>query len=776
MNDSVTPDSTRPIFVVARFRTGSTLLWAMFDKLPGVSAFYEPLHERLPALVEAKPRPQDRHFGISGYFGAYESLTEPLALHRPSFGLSRLYLEAVDPFPELADYLHALVEAAPGRSVLQFNRCDFRIAWLRQQFPDATILHLHRNRHEQWRSTIAGGDQLHAGPESDPFLLTTWARDLCLDLPFLAEAHSPSLYHRFYYLWRLSLLAGSRQADYSIAYEDLLADPTGVWRSTLERCDIDADPDDSAALVIQPTPRSDRQLDPDFDGIEASCDELLARLGLLERFGNAPLGTILTKARSHEPRFDLGSAARWAIRSAHMAGLRLEALAEEKERQIHALSAAANERLQVINRLEEDLKNSVASVRELDRETSGRIAELEDRLERSTTEHGSLRAALETKVAELEQRLEAEVGEVRTRARAEVERLEEQSRAEQARLEAELDELRRRERHRERRTFLGHWIQGGIHRSGLWRLKSGAVKTRDLFSRWRRPKLGVLWQHPPIPMEIPPRYTVATPEPSSGWPTISIATPSFNQGDFLPRTIESVLDQGYPALEYVVQDAASTDGTAQVLERYKSRLTAVESRPDNGQAHGVNLGLAKTSGEIMAYLNADDVLLPGALATVGSYFARNPNVDVVYGHRVLIDDDGLEIGRWVLPPHSHRVLSWADYVPQETLFWRRSLWERVGSQVDESFRFALDWDLILRFREAGARFVRLPRFLGAFRIHQEQKTSAVLHDVGSHEMGRLRERCLGEPTTEAEIHRRVRPYLMRHLVCHYLYRAGVLRY
>src|SRR5262249_23541680 len=145
--------------------------------------------------------------------------------------------------------------------------------------------------------------------------------------------------------------------------------------------------------------------------------------------------------------------------------------------------------------------------------------------------------------------------------------------------------------------------------------------------------------------------------------------------------------------------------------------------PDEGQTQAINLGFQHTSGEIMAYLNSDDLLLPGSLAYVAGYMAAHPEVDVVYGHRILIDECDDEVARWVLPRHDDRVLTWANFVPQETLFWRRRIWERVGGTLDASFQFAMDWDLILRFREAGARFVRLPRFLGAFRVHARQKTS-----------------------------------------------------
>jgi len=164
----------------------------------------------------------------------------------------------------------------------------------------------------------------------------------------------------------------------------------------------------------------------------------------------------------------------------------------------------------------------------------------------------------------------------------------------------------------------------------------------------------------------------------------------------------------------------------------------------------------------MAWLNSDDILFPGALAYVADYFARHPDVDVIYGHRILIDENDRQIGRWLLPRHDDNVLSWADYVPQETLFWRRRIWDKVGGKVDESFRFALDWDLLIRFRDAGARFARLPRFLGGFRIHAAQKTSAAISDIGFEEMDRIRQRVLGRVPSRTEVQKAVMPYLLRH--------------
>ncbi len=286
---------------------------------------------------------------------------------------------------------------------------------------------------------------------------------------------------------------------------------------------------------------------------------------------------------------------------------------------------------------------------------------------------------------------------------------------------------------------------------------------------WFSPKLGRLQQHPPEPLRVPRRY--ARTRPPAPAPAITIVTPSFRQARFLGRTIESVTGQRYPALEYVVQDGGSDDGSVEVLRAHEPALFRWESTPDGGQANAINRGFAGTGGEIMAYLNSDDVLLPGALACVARYLAGHPDVDVVYGNRLLIDDEGRKVGSWVLPAHDEGALRLIDFVPQETLFWRRDLWERAGGHVDEDLRYAIDWDLLLRFADLGARMVRLPRFLAGFRVHEEQKTTAQ-HDVGIAEGDRLRERVLGRPMPHAEALREVQPYLRRHVPLHLLHRAA----
>jgi FkbM family methyltransferase len=298
-----------------------------------------------------------------------------------------------------------------------------------------------------------------------------------------------------------------------------------------------------------------------------------------------------------------------------------------------------------------------------------------------------------------------------------------------------------------------------------WKLRWNP-RTRLHF--WSRPRLGTLHHHDPKPLMVPVRYAATSPPMPA--PMITVVTPSLQQGRFLERTLYSVLRQDYPALEYVVQDGGSTDETLAVLESFDGAITRWRSEPDSGQGDAINRGFRETRGEIMAWLNADDLLLPGALAYVARYFDEHPDVDVVYGHRIMIDEHDRQIGKWVMPAHDDRALTYADYVPQETLFWRRRIWDAVGGSVDTRFAYALDWDLLLRFQAAGAKTVRLPRYLGAFRVHPAQKTTAQ-QVTGDIECDVIRRRLHGRPVLTREAFERLKPYLVRSMLADMRQRA-----
>jgi GT2 family glycosyltransferase len=332
--------------------------------------------------------------------------------------------------------------------------------------------------------------------------------------------------------------------------------------------------------------------------------------------------------------------------------------------------------------------------------------------------------------------------------------------AEVARLSRGLDEANRRTR----------WLEAEIE-DIRWQLN--ALRGRSFRTRFL-PRLFRLRQYPAHELWSPlPPQLAEQPDPSA-LPVIAIVTPVFNQARWIERTIASVLEQDYPRLNYVVQDAGSRDGTAEIIERYRGALAAYESAPDGGQTQAINRGFAKVSGEIMAWLNGDDFLLPGVLAYVARFFQDNPKVDLIYGHRLIVDEDGGQIGHWILPRHDSEALKWADYVPQETMFWRRRVWDEVGP-LDESFRFAMDWDFLLRVQAKGLTLRRVPRFLGCFRAHDAQKT-ATQGDIYEAEAARLRLRSFGRPVNTSQINRALRSYLRRHVMLERAFKLKIVRY
>jgi glycosyltransferase involved in cell wall biosynthesis len=255
-------------------------------------------------------------------------------------------------------------------------------------------------------------------------------------------------------------------------------------------------------------------------------------------------------------------------------------------------------------------------------------------------------------------------------------------------------------------------------------------------------------------------------------PRIAIVTPSHNYAQYIASAIDSVLAQNYPNLSYHVQDGGSSDGTLEVLKNYGDRISW-SSQVDGGQSHAINAGFAANDSDLMAYLNSDDMFLPGALAYVARFFEANPDVDLIYGHRIFIDRSQAEIGRAILPAHDSGALYFAAYIPQETMFWRRRVWEAVGP-IDEGFQYAMDWEFQLRAQKAGFKFARVNRFLACFRVHDQQKTSAT-YDIGHAEMQTLRKRYLGHSPGRRELLWALLPYLTKQYAYHLLYNMRVLR-
>ena len=202
---------------------------------------------------------------------------------------------------------------------------------------------------------------------------------------------------------------------------------------------------------------------------------------------------------------------------------------------------------------------------------------------------------------------------------------------------------------------------------------------------------------------------------------VSIVTPSFNQVGFLEDTMLSVLNQDYPDIEYIVVDGGSQDGSLDIIQKYADRLSGWVSEPDHGQTDAINKGFGRARGDVLAWLNSDDTLQPGAVSEAVNYLANHRDIGLVYGDTNFIDHKGKVIGKFPARQTNYKKLRQGYvHIPQQSAFFRGDIWRKVGP-LDPTFYFAMDYDLWVRIA-AVSNIIYYPRHWGNFRLHGDAKT------------------------------------------------------
>ena len=244
-------------------------------------------------------------------------------------------------------------------------------------------------------------------------------------------------------------------------------------------------------------------------------------------------------------------------------------------------------------------------------------------------------------------------------------------------------------------------------------------------------------------------FVTATPQPISParlsvagtLPKLTVVTPSYNQADYLERTILSVINQQYPNLEFFVIDGGSTDGTKAILEKYADYLTGWVMEKDTGQTSAINKGFRQATGDYVAYQNSDDVFAPDALWRVAKAWQQAPQTDVFFGNMYIIDEQDVILEELRVPSFSagcqvHEGMQ----VFNQSLFIRRSLLAETG-WLDESLRFVMDYEIVTRLGvRPGVRFKHVPGFWGSFRVQPDAKSSQIAATVGLTEHKQISEK------------------------------------
>lgn len=207
------------------------------------------------------------------------------------------------------------------------------------------------------------------------------------------------------------------------------------------------------------------------------------------------------------------------------------------------------------------------------------------------------------------------------------------------------------------------------------------------------------------------------------YPKITVVTPVYNQARYLEETIKSIVNQGYPNLEYIIIDGGSTDGTVDVIKKYEKHLAYWVSEPDKGMYHAIQKGFDKSMGEIMCWLNSDDIFYDKCLFAIADVFMHHPEVEWFSGKSTSMDENGMITGdsdsQYIRFCKYDFYINRGFWVPQSSTIWRRSLWEKIGGRLDTNLRLAGDFDLWLKFINVAPQYV-VYTLIGTYRIREGQ--------------------------------------------------------
>ncbi|WP_250632753.1 glycosyltransferase family 2 protein [Rhodoflexus caldus] len=213
------------------------------------------------------------------------------------------------------------------------------------------------------------------------------------------------------------------------------------------------------------------------------------------------------------------------------------------------------------------------------------------------------------------------------------------------------------------------------------------------------------------------------------YPKISIVTPSFNQGEYIEQTILSVLEQNYPNLEYIIIDGGSTDNSVEIIKKYEKYVSYWVSEPDGGMYHALQKGFARTSGEIMGWINSDDMYHKGAFSIAAEIFSQYPQIDWLSGIPTIFD----EKGRTVVVKSGRKysrflfLLNSQEWIQQESTLWRRSLWQKSGNTINTAYQLAADFELWMRFFRYSKPTI-VEALIGGFRARKTGQLSVMQKD------------------------------------------------